>query len=298
MAPRPPQAPLTPAELADAAIEVRNGTRTTNLARQTRSRLSQEGFTVARVGNHVDFGAAKTMIYYQPGAERVARALAGKVFPEAGLAPSGKLTKGMDIKVLLGSDLLKHPQFMARLADGAPSAAPVSKAPPAAGKLLAAKTEAERPAAGRQEPREESRAKAGPEPQPLPPKSKAVVAQPLPSAAPTPLTAAELVDTAIEVRNGTWTKDLARQTRSLLSQEGFTVAMIGNHVDFGAAKTIIYYRPGAGKSRPGVGRQGFPGSRTGTEPASLRRGWISRCFLGADLLKHPQLMARMVATAN
>ena len=178
-APQPPQAPLTAAELADTAIEVRNGTRTKDLARQTRSLLRQEGFTVAKIGNHVDFGAAKTMIYYRPGAESVARAVARTVFPEAGLAPSMKLNKGMDIKVLLGHDLLENPQFMARLDDGAPAAAPVSKTPPATDKLMAAKTEAERPAAGLQEPLGESRAKAGPGQQPLPPKSKEVVAQPL-----------------------------------------------------------------------------------------------------------------------
>ena len=109
------QAPLTCAELTDTAIEVRNGTWTRNLAHQTRSLLRQEGFTVAKIGNHVDFGAAKTMVYYRPGAEKVARAVSRVVFPGAGLAPSQKLKKGMDIKILLGADLLERPQLMARL---------------------------------------------------------------------------------------------------------------------------------------------------------------------------------------
>ena len=124
-APRRP--PLTAAELVDTAIEVRNGTWTKNLAHETRSLLRQEGFTVAMIGNHVDFGAAKTMIYYRPGAERVARAVGRTVFPGAELAPSLKLKKGMDIKVLLGHDLLENPQFMARLNNGAPPAAPVAR---------------------------------------------------------------------------------------------------------------------------------------------------------------------------
>ncbi len=98
-APQPRPAPLTSAELAGTAIEVRNGTWAKNLAHQTRSLLREEGFTVALIGNHVDFGAAKTMIYYRPGAESVARAVARTVFPGAGLAPSLKLKKGMDIKV-------------------------------------------------------------------------------------------------------------------------------------------------------------------------------------------------------
>ena len=91
------------------------------------------------------------------------------------------------------------------------------------------------------------------------------------------LTTAELVDTAIEVRNGTWTKNLAHQTRSLLSQEGFSVAIIGNHVDFGAEKTIIYYRPGAERVAQAVARTVFPGAAL--EPSrSLRRVWTSKSF--------------------
>ena len=106
---------LTSAELADTPIEVRNGTWTKNLAHQTRSLLGQEGFTVAMIGNHVDFGAAKTTIFYRPGAERVARAVGRTLFPGAALEPSMKLKKGVDIKILLGADLLDRPQLMARL---------------------------------------------------------------------------------------------------------------------------------------------------------------------------------------
>ena len=113
-----PTTPLTAAELVDTAIEVRNGTWTKDLARQTRSRLCQEGFTVAMIGNHVDFGATKTIIYYRPGAERVARTVGRTVFPQAALEPSLKLKKGMDIKILLGADLLERPQLMARLVAG------------------------------------------------------------------------------------------------------------------------------------------------------------------------------------
>jgi cytochrome c-type biogenesis protein CcmH/NrfG len=114
----PPTPPiyLTCAELVGTAIEVRNGTWTRNLAHQTRTRLSQEGFTVAKIGNHIDFGATQTIIYYRPGVERVARALNQAFFPKAKLTQSTKLKKGMDIKILLGADLQKQPQVMASLA--------------------------------------------------------------------------------------------------------------------------------------------------------------------------------------
>ena len=69
------------------------------------------------IGNHIDFGATKTMIYYRPEAERVAREVGRTVFPEAELTPSLKLHQGTDIKVLLGADLMENAQFMARLND-------------------------------------------------------------------------------------------------------------------------------------------------------------------------------------
>ena len=153
--PAPQAVYLTAVERVDTAIEVRNGTWTKNLAHETRSLLRQEGFTVAKIGNHIDFGATKTMIYYRPGAEKVARAVGHTLFPGAELAPSLKLTKGTDIKVLLGSDLLENPPFMARLHHDAPPAAPAAKKSPAIDKPLAAKTEAKQPAIAHQEPRKE-----------------------------------------------------------------------------------------------------------------------------------------------
>jgi hypothetical protein len=210
------------------------------------------------------------------------------------MAPSLKLKKGMDVKVLLGHDLLENPQFIARLHQGPPAAPPVAPAPPATDKLKTAKTEAEPPAAAPQEPLRVKPAKAGPGQPLMPPKPKEVVAQPLTSPAPTYLTFAELVSTAIEVRNGTWTKNLAHQTRSLLREQGFTVALIGNHVDFGAATTIIYYRPGAEKVAQALAHTLFPGAELAPS-LKLKKGMDIKILLGADLLQRPQLMARLVA---
>jgi hypothetical protein len=102
----------------DTAIEVRNGTRTNDLAQQTRALLHREGFTVAKIGNQRYSDKAKTTIFYRPGAERVARAVGRTVFLEAELATNTKLKKGINILVLLRRDLLENPQFMARLNDG------------------------------------------------------------------------------------------------------------------------------------------------------------------------------------
>ncbi len=110
--------PVSSTELGGAAIEVRNGTSTRNLARLTREQLRREGFHVARIGNHQHFGARKTKIYYRPAAERVARAIMDKFFPGAELTPGAKLNRRMDVKVILGHDLLDQPQMVAHLAQG------------------------------------------------------------------------------------------------------------------------------------------------------------------------------------
>jgi hypothetical protein len=271
-------APLTLGELVNTAIEIRNGNGVNHLAHKTRFMLRREGFTVARIGNHVDFGAPHTKIYYRPEMERVAREVGRTFFPEAELAPSLKLSQGSDIKVLLGQDLKGNSQFMARVNNDAPPAAPSST-----DKLLAAKAEAKPTAAVRQEPLEKSQ-----------PEASEVKAQPLTSLGTGPLTLAERMDTAIEVRNGNGTKNLAHETRSLLRQEGFTVTQIGNHVDFGVAKTIVYYRPGMERVAQAVGRTIFPGAEL--HPSlKLKNGMDIKILLGADLLKRPQLMARLVA---
>ena len=57
------------------------------------------------------------MIYYWPGAEKVARALSSEFFPGAQLTPNSGLNHGMAIKVLLGSDLLDKSKLMSRLAE-------------------------------------------------------------------------------------------------------------------------------------------------------------------------------------
>jgi thioredoxin-like negative regulator of GroEL len=99
-------APLTAKELEETAIEVQNGNGAANLARQTRSLLDQEGFNVVSIGNYIDFGVDKTTIFYRPQAEKVARVLCEKFFRGAQLTPKVDLAEDLDIKVLLGRELL------------------------------------------------------------------------------------------------------------------------------------------------------------------------------------------------
>jgi Tfp pilus assembly protein PilF len=109
-----PKAPvLTVLDLEGTRIEVKNGSGIHNQARETRSRLSLEGFTVAGIGNHLDFCLEDTTIAYRPESAKVAQALAQKFFPGAKLEQGGKLSPGMDIRVSLGRDQLNDQDIAA-----------------------------------------------------------------------------------------------------------------------------------------------------------------------------------------
>jgi hypothetical protein len=104
---------LTAEELLNTAIEVRNGNGTPDLAREVRSRLSLEGFNVVDIANHLDFGVDRTVVYYRPGSEQVARTLSAKFFPGARLESARGLAEDIDVRILLGHDL-GRPQTVAK----------------------------------------------------------------------------------------------------------------------------------------------------------------------------------------
>jgi len=79
--------------------------------------LSQEGFNVVHIGNHIDFGAEKTIIFYRPGAEKIARNLSSRFFSNSAIEQSAKLPGDVAVKVLLGKDLLQRTDVMAKLSD-------------------------------------------------------------------------------------------------------------------------------------------------------------------------------------
>ncbi len=104
---------LTAEELMNTAIEVRNGNGIPDLAREVRSRLNLEGFNVVDIANHLDFGVDRTVVYYRPGSEQVARTLSAKFFPGARLECAQRLAEDIDVKILLGHDL-GRPQTVAK----------------------------------------------------------------------------------------------------------------------------------------------------------------------------------------
>jgi len=275
-----PPKPLRAAE-REGGIEVRNGNGVNKMAHLTGALLSQEVFNVVRIGNHIDFGAEATVIYYRPEAERLAQELKAEIFPQAGLEQSAGLNHGVAVKILLGHDLLNQPQIMVRLAG-------VMQAKSQA----VVRAKAAEPKAQQAAPKEaaaslKGAARAAAEP--AKPQNQA----PAETAAPKgPLTAEELITTRIEIRNGTRSQNLAHRTRSLLSREGFSVGIIGNHIDFGAEVTEIYYRPGAEKVARALNSEIFPGAQL-TPSSKLNQGMAIKVVLGRDLLDRPQLMSRL-----
>ncbi len=107
--------PITASELLETNIALRNGNGIPDLARNTRSLLHLEGFDSVSIGNHIDFGMERTVVFYRPEAEKVARLLGNKFFPEAELKPEPQLTEELDVKIILGRDLAPEKQrFMAQ----------------------------------------------------------------------------------------------------------------------------------------------------------------------------------------
>lgn len=104
-------------ELRKTAIKVCNGNGMPNLAHKTRALLAQEGFTVAAIANHRDFGVEQTIIYYGPQGERVARTLQDKLFQEARVEPSPALANKVKVQIILGHDLRQRQEILARLQD-------------------------------------------------------------------------------------------------------------------------------------------------------------------------------------
>jgi Flp pilus assembly protein TadD len=96
---------LTARELMETNIAILNGNGSHDLAHETRSRLSLEGFNVVDIGNYRDFGVPRTIIYYRPDSEHVASFLSNRFFPGAEVEPAPQLADRIDVKIVLGHDL-------------------------------------------------------------------------------------------------------------------------------------------------------------------------------------------------
>ena len=267
---------LTLEQMEKSSIAIVNAGGGSDLGRQMWKMLTDEGLRVVYTFNHREFRAEDTVIYYRPGSEGIARALNAKYFPKSRLEIGDNFARGADIKILLGKD---GPEPAALADKSAVMADKIAAGPAPDLKEPKAVTAAAAPAAV-----------APPIKAPAPP----AAADTVKTAAPDSkyLTAAELETMAVEIRNGTPAPDLARKTRAMLSEEGFNVARIGNHIDWGAEKTVIYYRPGAEKMARNLSARFFANSPT-EQTASLPADVAVKVLLGKDLVQRPEVMAKL-----
>jgi Tfp pilus assembly protein PilF len=228
---------LTAQDLEETRIEVKNGNGVQDQARETRSRLALEGFTVVGIGNHIDFGLEDTVIAYRPESAKVARTLVRKFFPSARLEEGGKLSAGADIRISLGRD---------QLGDLNMAAAPqeIDKAHRQATSTL-----------------------------------------------PGYLTAQELSQVRIELRNGNGVSGKAWEMGGHLALEGFRVVNIANCKDYGLTKTIITYRPGAARVAQTLHKKFFPEANL-QEEGTLPPWTDVRVSLGRDLISGQRQLAQ------
>jgi hypothetical protein len=277
-----PPVRLTAEQMEKSSIAIANASGGSNLGRQTWRVLTEEGFKVVSTFNHREFRAEDTVIYYRPGSEGMAKALNAKFFPKSRLEIGDNFARGADIKILLGKDRMdlaaKSELKADKIAAGPASGSQESKA------VTAAAAPAPAPAV--------AQAKA-----PAPAAASASMSSPAKVAAQETqpkiyLTTAELETMGIDIRNGTPAPDLARKTRAMLSQEGFNVVHIGNHIDFGAEKTIIFYRPGAEKIARNLSVKFFSNSAM-EQSAKLPEDVAVKVLLGKDLLQRTETMAKL-----
>ena len=275
---------LTAQERVNTRLEIKNGNGIQGIAALNRTWLTVEGFRVAAIGNHIDFGLKNTVIHYQPQAERVAQVLKEDFFPQADLKPSGKLGKDADVRITLGHDQKSRKSQIAEriaLLDLRAQLAVIlaSSAKPEPSPSVAAKT---KPA--------ETQTVLKSRPAPAAP-APAAVSEPV-HTQPITLSAADLTKTKIELRNGNGVQDQARNFRSRMEGQGFNVVRIKNHIDFGMQQTKILYRPGSERVAQALGQKYFRMARV-EETTKLPENVDVKVILGKDLSGGLDLMAKL-----
>jgi Tfp pilus assembly protein PilF len=104
-------------ELFFTKIQILNGNGVNDMARQNRSWLYTEGFDAVRIGNHENFAQDQTTIYYRPHAARVAKVLGAKFYGTDNLKVDPELSGDLEVRVVLGRDVLQKKEVLAKLAE-------------------------------------------------------------------------------------------------------------------------------------------------------------------------------------
>ena len=90
------------------------------------------------------------------------------------------------------------------------------------------------------------------------------------------------METNIAILNGNGIHNLAHDTRSRLHLEGYSVVAINNFSNFGADRTVIYYRPEAERVATTLNKKFFPVAELESAPR-LAESIGVKVVLGHDL---------------
>ena len=128
----PPVRAMRPvAETAAAldGLEVSNGVGLPSLAGRTARQLRRHGVDVSRVSDYRNFGVARTEIHFRAGHEARARALQARLPVEAKLVRASNLLAGINVRLVVGRDMVSGPVAWWQEEADAPDVA-VIEAPP------------------------------------------------------------------------------------------------------------------------------------------------------------------------
>ena len=122
--------PLLPAQQPRASstpgfkLEVSNGNGVLGLAKRVAGRLVDTGVRTARLTNQLPFNQPTTEIQYRTGYGAAAAALASKLQQAVHITPKADLASHIDVRLVLGKDVLSD---VALVAPPAPVATTVAK---------------------------------------------------------------------------------------------------------------------------------------------------------------------------
>ena len=92
-------------------IEVSNGNGVTGMARNVATQLSNAGFGQARLTNHQTFKQVQTEIYHRVSAHELAEKITQLLPGQIKLIESDDLREGINLKILLGQDIVKYKEL-------------------------------------------------------------------------------------------------------------------------------------------------------------------------------------------
>jgi hypothetical protein len=103
-----PNASLRVSNIKNSRIEVANGNGITGMAKRISNVLNQQGISVSRLSNERPYKQLETKIQYRAGYETAASNLKNALKGHATAVLTPSLSANLDIRLLLGKDVITH----------------------------------------------------------------------------------------------------------------------------------------------------------------------------------------------